>query len=71
MKEGTLYINKEKHEIFLFTDALLYCKRSGKEKLKYKGMLALPTSTINTRMYFYFIFLLILLILLIFIIYYI
>lgn len=47
MKIGT----SAKFQAVLFTDALLYCKVKGKDKLKYKGLLLLSTSSLNIGMF--------------------
>lgn len=40
-------MNKKKLQVFLFTDALMFTKPKGKNKLKYKGLVLLSTSTLN------------------------
>jgi hypothetical protein len=47
LKEGTLLVNKVKRAVFLFNDALLYCKVKKDNKLKFKGFIVLSTSTMN------------------------
>jgi len=49
IREGYLYFNREKVKVFLFSDAFLYCKPKGKDQLKYKGLIPLPTSIINYK----------------------
>jgi hypothetical protein len=47
VREGILYKpNKDKLQIFLFTDALLICKLKSKDKLKFKSLISLPTSSL-------------------------
>eukprot|EP00027_Filamoeba_sp_ATCC50430_P015669 CAMPEP_0168566246 /NCGR_PEP_ID=MMETSP0413-20121227/14312_1 /TAXON_ID=136452 /ORGANISM="Filamoeba nolandi, Strain NC-AS-23-1" /LENGTH=847 /DNA_ID=CAMNT_0008598243 /DNA_START=54 /DNA_END=2597 /DNA_ORIENTATION=- len=48
IREGTLMMGKDKYSVCLFTDAFLYCKPKTKDKLKYKGLISLPTSSLNT-----------------------
>ena len=41
-------MGKDKFAVYLFTDAFLYCKPKTKDKVKYKGLISLPTSSLNS-----------------------
>jgi hypothetical protein len=46
-------MNKDKLKVFLFNDALLYCKPKGKDQLKYKGLIPLQTATLSFSKLFF------------------
>jgi len=50
VREGVLFLQKDKFQVFLFTDGLLYCKPKAKDKLKFKGLILLSTSSLNTNL---------------------